>query len=330
MKKNLTPTMAAVAVMFSLGAVDHSNAVEPRLVIGAEAGKGVAVVDPNDGNKVLWHKKIGNVHDLHLLPNGNLLTQDGWPHVIEIALPGGDVVWDYDAKKRNRDDEKEVQVHAFQRFPNGNTMISESGSSRLIEVDASGKIVKEFPWQVTESRTHSDTRLVRQLEDGHYLVAHEGDETVKEYDADGKVIWEFQVPLFGKEHANGHGPEAFGGKCFSAIKRDNGNYLITTGNGHSVIEVTPEKKVVWKLEQHDLPGITLAWVTTIEELANGNLRIGNCHAGPENPQIIEVTRDKKVVWTFHDFETFGNALANTLVLDGESALALRKRLEKAE
>ena len=49
--------------------------------------------------------------------------------------------------------------------------------------------------------------------------------------------------------------------------------------------------------------------TTLELLPNGNLIIGNTHATPENPQLIEVTRDKKVVWTFKDLKTFGNGLA---------------------
>ena len=48
--------------------------------------------------------------------------------------------------------------------------------------------------------------------------------------------------------------------------------------------------------------------------SGGNIIVGNCHAGPANPQIIEVTRDKKVVWTFKDFDNFGNALANSQVI----------------
>ncbi|MDF2376015.1 MAG: PQQ-binding-like beta-propeller repeat protein [Verrucomicrobiales bacterium] len=297
-----------------------------RLIIGAEAGKGVAIVDPADKNKVLWHHPIKQVHILHLLPDDTILTQDGWPLVVEFDL-GKNTVWSYDAITQNRDDGlSKVEIHAAQRFPDGTTMIAESGSSRILEVKADGTIVKEFPLAVSSPSAHSDTRQVHRLENGHYLVAHEADQTVKEYNADGKAIWEFPVPLFGKEPKKGHGPDAFGGKCFSAIKAENGNYLITTGNGHSVLEVTPEKEIVWKLEQNDLEGITLAWVTTIEERENGNLMIGNCHAGPDNPQIIEITRDKEVVWTFHDFDTFGNSLANTLVIDGDRAKALRAKL----
>jgi hypothetical protein len=46
----------------------------------------------------------------------------------------------------------------------------------------------------------------------------------------------------------------------------------------------------------------------LQLLPNGNLIISNTHAGPDNPQLIEVTRDKKVVWTFKGFTNFGNNL----------------------
>lgn len=309
-------------ILFFATACAHAD----KLVVGAEAEKGVSIVDPSADNKQLWTYPIGAVHDLHLLPNGNILTQDGWPKIIEVDLDGN-VVWSYDATKENRDDGLEkIEIHAYQRLPNGNTMIAESGSSRIIEVTPEKEIVKEFPLEVSKSNAHSDTRLVRKLDSGHYLVAHEADQTVKEYDAEGNVIWEFEVPLFGKKPKKGHGPEAYGGKCFAAIKAKNGNYLIATGNGHSVLEATPEKEIVWKLEQNDLDGIVLAWVTTLDELDNGNLVIGNCHAGADNPQIIEITRDKEVVWSFTDFENFGNALANSIVLRGSEADALREKV----
>ena len=55
----------------------------------------------------------------------------------------------------------------------------------------------------------------------------------------------------------------------------------------------------------------------LEVLPNGNIVIGNCHAGPDNPQLIEVTRDKKVVWTFKDHKNLGNSTAATQVLGVE-------------
>jgi hypothetical protein len=154
---------------------------------------------------------------------------------------------------------------------------------------------------------------VRKTGTGTYLVAHEKDGVVREYNSVGKVIWEFDIPLFGKQPKSGHGPEAFGDQVYSAIRLDNGNTLIGTGNGHSVLEVTSDKEIIWKLDQYDLPGITLAWVTQVRRLQNGNTLFVNCHAGPKNPQIIEVTPDKEVVWTYRDFELFGNALPVAVV-----------------
>lgn len=51
-------------------------------------------------------------------------------------------------------------------------------------------------------------------------------------------------------------------------------------------------------------------------LPNGHYIIGNCHAGAENPQLIELDpKTKRVVWTFRDFASFGNDVSNTLILD---------------
>jgi hypothetical protein len=95
---------------------------------------------------------------------------------------------------------------------------------------------------------------------------------------------------------------------------------VGTGNGHSVLEVSPDKQIVWQLKQHDLPNITLAWVTTLEVLPNGNYVIGNCHAGPGNPVLIEIEpRTKQVIWTLDAHEVFGNSVSNSQVLDLHSS-----------
>ena len=196
-------------------------------------------------------------------------------------------------------------------------MIAESGPARIIEIDRAGRLIKQIKLKVNHPHPHTDTRLVRQLPNGHYLVCHEGDGTVREYDGEqGNVVWEYEVPLFGRPPQPGHGPEGYGNKCFAAVRLPNGNTLITTGNGHGVLEVTPEKQRVWQLQQHDLPGITLAWVTTLQVLPNGNYLIGNCHAGPGQPLLVEFEpATKKVVWTFDQFQRFGNSVSNSLAID---------------
>lgn len=273
-----------------------------RILAGDDSTHRLGIVGA-DG-KLEWEIKIGAIHDAHVLPNGNILLQQGWTKVQEVT-PDKQVVWEYDAAKANPG--QRVEVHAFQRLDNGSTMIAESGPSRIIEVDKAGAVQQQVKLKVDHPSAHSDTRLVRKLASGNYLVAHESDGCVREYDATGKVVWEYEVPLFDKPKKGGHGPEAWGNSVFSATRLANGNTLIGAGNGHSVLEVTPAKEIVWKVEQNDLPGITLAWVTRVERFPNGNTLIGNCHAGPANPQLIEITPEKKVVWAWRDFTSFGNS-----------------------
>jgi len=220
-----------------------------RVIAADDSTKTLAAIGP-DG-RVEWKLPCRQIHDLHLLSDCHLLYQDGWTRVVELDADRKPV-WQYDAKG-NGNAARPVEVHAFQRLPDGTTMIVESGPARIIEVDRAGTVVREIPLAVTTPSTHSDTRTARKTAAGTYLVAHERDGVVREYDATGKVVWDYDVPLFGKQRKGGHGPEAFGDQVYSAVRLESGNTLIGTGNGHSVLEVTPEKEIVWKLEQNDLP-----------------------------------------------------------------------------
>lgn len=283
-----------------------------RSFIGADSSKQrIAIID--EEGRTTWQQSIGPLHDFQVLDNGHVLLQKSWYRVVEIDR-AGKPVWQFPSAERPRKSGRGIEVHAFQRLTNGDTMIVQSLPARILEVDNAGRVKKTIRLKVNKPSGHHGTRLARKLENGHYLVCHEGDGAVREYDTAGRVVWEYDVPLFGQRPKSGHGVKAFGNQCFSALRLKNGNTLIATGNGHSVIEVTPRKKIVWKVEQNDLPGIQLAWVTTLQLLPGGNIVLGNCHAGPKNPQIIEITRDKKVVWSFRDFKRFGNALTNSRIL----------------
>jgi outer membrane protein assembly factor BamB len=302
----------ASVLFFTLFVAVAAAPAQQRLALQGN-GK-LAIVDR--AGKIEWEMKWGGIHDVHVLPNGNLMVQQMPSKVVEIDVKKKEVVWSYDSAKSNGNEGKRIEVHAFQPLADGKVMIAESGAQRIIEIDRAGKLLSEIKLKVDRPNAHTDTRLARKLDSGNYLVCHEGDGVVREYDATGKIVWEYDVPMFGREAKGGHGPDSWGDKCFAAVRLKNGNTLIATGNGHSVLEVSPEKEIVWKVEQKDLPGITLSWVTTLEVLKNGNYLIGNCHAGKGQPQVIELEpKTKKVVWTFEQFETFGNDVSNTKVLD---------------
>ena len=93
-----------------------------RLVIAAEGGK-LAIAD-SDGS-VLWEHPITQVHDLHLLENGNILINNGWTKVMELGLDGT-IAWQYYSSQTEGYNGEKIEIHAFQRLENGNTMIAES------------------------------------------------------------------------------------------------------------------------------------------------------------------------------------------------------------
>jgi outer membrane protein assembly factor BamB len=301
----------ASSALASAALVSSAFAAHPLIMNGNGKLAKVAA-----SGEVEWEMPWGGIHDIHVLANGHIMVQERMQKIVEIDPAKKEVVWSYDAANMNGNKGKRIEVHAFQPLDGDRIMVAESGVGRIIEIDRSGKILHEVKLKVLNPHPHRDTRLVRKIANGNYLVCHEGDGTLREYNGkSGKVVWEYDVPMFGKEPKGGHGPEGFGNSLFAAVRLENGNTLIATGNGHSVLEVTRQKKIVWKVDQNDLPGITLAWVTTLEVLPNGNYVIGNCHAGPDNPLLVELDpKTKKVVWQFDRFDLFGNSAPNSQLL----------------
>lgn len=279
-------------------------------VLAADRGR-VAIV--NAKGDVEWEvANKAEVHDLALLANGNVMFTTSPTTVVEMS-PEKKIVWKYEAKQKEGYKGR-IEIHAFQRLADGNTMVAESGNGRIVEVDKNAQVVKVVPLTIEKPNAHRDTRMARKLDNGNYLVCHEGDGKVREYASDGKVVWTYTLDLGGRPRSPGHGPEGHGTEVYGAVRLASGNTLIGTGNGNRVIEVNKEGKIVWELGQDELPGIKLAWVTMIQVLPSGNIIVSNCHAGEANPQLFEVTRDKKVVWQFRNFKTFGNGLAASQVL----------------
>src|SRR4051794_37046173 len=186
-----------LALCLALAAIPlHAGQTGPgrRFLVADDSTGRLAIIAADDTME--WELKIGGIHDAHLLANGNVLLQQGFQKIVEVA-PDKSVVWEYDAGKMNGNAGQRIEVHAFQRLENGLTMIAESGPGRIIEVDKDGKIQREIHLKRDHPNAHSDTRLARKIANGNYLVAHEADGFVREYDPTGKVVWDFEVPLYG-------------------------------------------------------------------------------------------------------------------------------------
>ncbi|QDT94611.1 Arylsulfotransferase (ASST) [Gimesia aquarii] len=293
--------------------VNASAYAERLVLVSASYGKNIIAICDQQGN-VIWSQKTAGPskghaghHDIHLLPNGNILYHDSWTKTTEMTLDK-QVVWSYDSATMNGNNGKRVDVHAFARLPNGNTMITESGVGRIIEVDRDGKIMHQFP--LKKGGTQS-TRLVRITPQGNYLVCSEQPGVVTEYNRKGEVVWDYLIKT----------------RVYGAIRLKNGNTLIASGSGNSVVEVSPDKKVVWEIRGRvPKTDVQLKWTTCLQELDNGNMIIGNCHAGPDNPQIFELDGNKKIVWEFDEYDLVGNGLACWQILDDSQSAMVRKKL----
>ena len=163
----------------------------PYRLLAQDKGK-VAILGP-DG-KIEWEVPLRHTaHDIQLLPNGNILLPTDNVTVVEMT-PAKKIVWKH-VSRPQAPYKGAVEIHAFQRLADGNTMIAETGNKRIIEVDAEDKVVKEIPLVVDHPDSHRDTRRARKLANGHYLVCHEKDATVREYDDAGKVVWSYKLGL---------------------------------------------------------------------------------------------------------------------------------------
>ena len=202
--------------------------------------------------QVEWEYPAPACDDLWVLPNGHLLFVTG--HGVKEVTRNKKVVFDYQSKS---------EIYACQRLAGGNTFIGECNAGRLLEVDPSGKIVKQLHL-LPEGKDggHLYMRNARQLPNGHYLVAHFGEQVVKEYNTEGKEVMEIPAP----------------GGPHSATRLPNGNTLIACGDmgrQAKVFEVDKTGKIVWQVASDDLPDISLKFMTGLQRLPNGNTVMTN-------------------------------------------------------
>lgn len=235
------------------------------------------VVD-GDG-KISWQIPRSS-RDGWLLPNGNALlaVSKGKEYpggaVLEITKEGK-TVFEFKGSQS--------EVNTVMPLVNGNIMFTEAGPKpRLIEVSREGKIIVDMPIQAQTKDHHLQTRMARKLPNGNYLIPQLLDKVVREYSPDGKVVWEVKTPNW----------------PFTAIRLPDGNTLINCTLGNLVIEVDPKGQTVWSLSNDDLPGKLINDACGGHRLPNGNTVITSHHAKANETKLIEVNRDKKIVWTF--------------------------------
>lgn len=230
--------------------------------------------------KIEWTYECKDPQDCWRLANGNFLFC--YVNGAREMTPGNKTVWEYQAGTN-------TQVHACQPLPDGRVMLVENGPCRIIEVDRSGKIAKVIKLTPPPANVslHDQFRGTRKTPAGHYLVSRKGEHRIEELDGEGKMLRSIAVP----------------GDVHSAILLPDGHLLVGCGEGHKVIELDEHEKIVWSVDENEIPGNPLRLVAGLQRLPNGDTVVcnylGHGHVG-EQPVAFELTPDKKVVWQVED------------------------------
>ena len=247
------------------------------------AGPSFTGIIDEDGKEV-WDSGKPAARDGFVLPNGNVLI--AWSEEVKEFTRDKKVVFHFAKSPENR------EIGTVQRLEDGRTLITELGPKpRLMEVDAAGKILLEFPLQPETDNAHMQTRMARKLKSGNYLVPHLLAFKVKEYTPKGEVVQECPTDM---EDLGGRKAENW---PFTAIRLENGHTLVNLTHGNKTVELDAKGKVVWKISNDDFPEKPFADPCGGQRLPNGNTVIASY--GSKRPiKIFEVTPDKKIVWTY--------------------------------
>jgi hypothetical protein len=269
----------------SLAALISSAPAEETITHSFLATGAETRIVSGDG-QTIWKYDRGT-RDGWVLPNGHLLLalskDKDYPGgaVVEVTREGKTVFgWKG----------TQSEVNTAQALPNGNFLITEAGEKpRLLEVNREGKVAVEVPLACQNTNHHMESRMARKLANGNYLVPQLLDKVVREYTPEGRIVWEVKTPNW----------------PFTAIRLANGNTLINCTYGHVSIEVDPSGATVWQLGNNDLPEPLIKDACGAQRLPNGNTVITSYGIGANRTKLLEVTPDKKVVWTYTDSTPYG-------------------------
>jgi len=256
---------------------DNHNAARPR------------VIEVNRLGEIVWEYPLppelisytNPGWDVEVLPGGNILMLLPRNGVYEINRDK-QVVWKYLDSKVS---------HDADRLANGNTLVAfgamdTAADAQVKEIDSAGKIV--WSWHAKDLFTGpeysqiqdegwSHTNAVTRLDSGNTLVSLRNFNVIVEVDPSGKLVRTIGKGLLEAQH--------------DPLVLVNGTLLlINHGKPHEVLELDPATSaILWRFPVRIETSIP---VRDANLLPNGNILI------TEADRIVEVTKDKQVVWQF--------------------------------
>jgi hypothetical protein len=249
----------------------------------------------NEG-KVVWTYATGTgweYDDAWLLSNGNILySRMSW--AAEVT-PRKQQVWRLDAPAG-------TEIHTVQPIGLDQVLLVENGTppkAMIVDIRTHAVVTEhELPY-LRDKGVHGQFRRIRMTAQGTFLVPFLSMDRVVEYDRTFTEIWSYAIR-----------------SPWAAIRLHDGNTLITDEKDRLTREVTPAGGTAWEFRLADLPPeVRLPDCQTCVRLANGNTVFCSRGDNGKGPQLVEVARDKSVVWALKDWKDLGPATAVQILDD---------------
>lgn len=218
-------------------------------VLFVAPGKGVYEINRN-GTTVWSYENPKVSHDADRLANGNTLIAFGnndrkTDAQLKEIDSTGKIVWSWHAGDYFGDKEPYSSIdiestegwthtNAVSRLKNGNTLISPRNFHMLVEVSPQGEVVKTICEGLCRNQHDPEVQANGNILFANHDKPHEAIELNPETD---EILWRFKI------REQKYTPVR------DANRLPNGNTLITGST--TVLEVTPDKEVVWRLTLKD-------------------------------------------------------------------------------
>ena len=210
---------------------------------GKHKAAGVKEVTP-DKRTVFQYPIQQECHSVQRLPNGLTLIEDPVnKRLIEVDRTGAIV---HELKLQVGHDTLHHIARQCRKLDNGHYLVAQEGDHAVIEYAADGAVLRRIP---VNGMVYSASRL----HNGNTLIGTGGRDpdnasitgrSIVEVDPTGKFVWTFGP--------DGFPPDTNLDWVLSVHRLPNGNSLVANflghgkdGKGISVLEVTPQKQVVW-------------------------------------------------------------------------------------
>lgn len=227
---------------------------------------------------------------------GTLVADERGNRVL-IINQDGEITWEYG--KFGTSHSNKLKMPRFANFADGqNILITDTGNSKVIMINHK----KDLLWQFgTGDAMHSDKTLDHPASctktlNGYYLICDTNNKRVIEVNNNGDIIWQYgdlkDTKLFGKSLLPIVNKSTY--LLFTptfAQRLENGNTLISDTGNRKIIEVNPDKKIVWqyppkKTEKKDFTGANFCY-----RLPNGNIFY-------TFDKIFEITQAGEIHWQY--------------------------------